>query len=117
MTPDQLEISEQIIYFLGNNLYVLLGIAILFLSRDLIQNILAGFKLKYGSNFNEDDIVYLDGRKARINRIDIWNSVFYMYDRGTKMVVPNDRLKYMTLEKSLPQNNNNSKSDKQLLCD
>ena len=83
----------------------------------MIRNFFDGLKIFIGNDFNEDDVVYLDGKKARIIRVGIWKTVFYLYKRNTKMVVQNERLKYMTFEKSLPQNNTNDKSDKQLLCD
>ena len=31
-------------------------------------------------------------------------TIFYMTDRGTKMIVPNDRLKLLVIEKKLPLN-------------
>ena len=117
MTPDQLELNEQIIYFLGNNMYLLLVAFVILLFRDMIKNFFDGLKIFWGDGINEDDVIYLDGEKARVIRVGIWKSVFYLYNRNTKLIVQNDRLKYMKLEKSLPQNNTNNKPDKQLLCD
>jgi len=37
-------------------------------------------------------------------RVGLFKTIFYMTDRKTKMVVPNDRLKTLIVEKLLPQN-------------
>ena len=55
-------------------------------------------------DFNNDDIIYISGRQARIVRVGIRNTVFYMLDRKTKMLVPNEQLKQLTIEKTLPKN-------------
>ena len=57
-----------------------------------------------GNDFNNDDIIYISGRQARIVRVGIRNTCFYMTDRGTKMLVPNEQLKLLTIEKRLPKN-------------
>ena len=57
-----------------------------------------------GSDFSNDDILYISGRQARIVRVGFLKSIFYMSDRGTKMIVPNDRLKLLVVEKQLPKN-------------
>ena len=54
-----------------------------------------------GNDFNNDDIIYISGREARIVRVGITKTVFYMTDRGTKMIVPNEKLKDLTMEKIL----------------
>ena len=57
-----------------------------------------------GSDFANDDILYISGRQARIVRVGLLKTIFYMSDRGTKMIVPNDRLKLLVVEKQLPKN-------------
>ena len=49
-------------------------------------------------------MLYISGRAARIVRVGFFRTVFYMVDRDTKMVVPNDRLKTLTIEKRLNRN-------------
>ena len=56
------------------------------------------------NDFNNDDIIYISGRQARIVRVGIRNTVFYMSDRRSKMLVPNEQLKHLTIEKALPKN-------------
>ncbi|MFP6754741.1 MAG: glycosyltransferase, partial [Alphaproteobacteria bacterium] len=57
-----------------------------------------------GKDFCNDDVLYISGRQARIVRVGFLKTIFYMTDRGTKMIVPNDRLKLLVIEKKLPLN-------------
>jgi len=74
------------------------------LAKDMIMNFVQGLLVFVGNDFNNDDIIYISGRQARIVRVGIRNTVFYMSDRGTKMPVPNEQLKQLTIEKALPKN-------------
>jgi hypothetical protein len=74
------------------------------LAKDMIMNLVQGLLVFMGNGFNNDDIIYISGRQARIVRVGIRNTVFYMTDRGTKMLVPNEQLKHLTIEKALPKN-------------
>ena len=74
------------------------------LAKDMIMNFVQGLLVFVGNDFNNDDIIYISGRQARIVRVGIRNTVFYMSDRGTKMPVPNEQLKQLTIEKTLPKN-------------
>jgi hypothetical protein len=73
------------------------------------MNIIQGMQIFMGNDFNNDDIIYISGREARVVRVGMTKTVFYMKDRGTKMVVPNEKLKDLTLEKRLPSGSNWSK--------
>lgn len=91
---------------------VWLAIAYLTISifKGLILNVYEGLMVFIGGDFNADDVVYLgsDERPARIVRMGVRKTVFYMKDgEGNwtiKMVVPNERLKNMVIKKSLPKN-------------
>ena len=74
------------------------------LSKDLMMNFVQGLIVFMGSGFNNDDIIYISGRQARIVRVGIRSTTFYMGDRKSKMVVPNEKLKELVVEKSLPKN-------------
>ena len=74
-----------------------------FFFKESIINMIQGMQIFMGSDFNNDDIIYISGREARIVRVGMTKTVFYMKDRGTKMVVPNEKLKDLTLEKRLQQ--------------
>ena len=72
--------------------------------KDTMSNLFQGVMVFLGNDINNDDILYLSGRRARVIRMGIRKTIFYMSDRGTKMIVPNDRLKVLTIEKMLPRN-------------
>tara|TARA_R110000850_G_scaffold216279_3_gene341807 strand:+ start:4188 stop:4694 length:507 start_codon:yes stop_codon:yes gene_type:complete len=74
------------------------------LAKDMIMNFAQAIMVFMGSDFNNDDIIYISGRQARIVRVGIRTTCFYMTDRASKMVVPNEQLKQLTIEKKLMQN-------------
>ena len=63
-----------------------------------------------GSDYDEDDVIELDGKPGRIVRVGIWKTVFFIYHvvdgnivSGDKLVVQNDKLKDMKISKPLPE--------------
>ena len=74
------------------------------LGKDALHKAAEGCMVFLGKDFNNDDILYISGRQARIVRVGFFKTIFYMTDRKTKMVVPNDRLKMLVVEKTLPKN-------------
>lgn len=86
---------------LGHYGWMIITIIFGFLFKESIVNAVQGFMVFVGNDFNNDDVIYISGREARIVRVGISKTVFYMTDRGTKMIVPNERLKSLTLEKVL----------------
>ena len=70
-----------------------------FFFKESIMNMIQGMLVFIGNDFNNYDIIYISGREARIVRVGITKTVFYMTDRGTKMIVPNEKLKDLTMEK------------------
>ena len=72
--------------------------------REALNSLFQGLLIMIGNDINNDDILYISGRQARVVRVGLRKTIFYMTDRGTKMIVPNDRLKELTIEKSLPKN-------------
>jgi hypothetical protein len=87
---------------LGHYGWMVLMIVAGFLFKESITNALEAIMIFIGNDFNNDDVIYISGREARIVRVGISKTVFYMTDRGTKMIVPNEKLKNLTLEKILP---------------
>jgi hypothetical protein len=87
--------------------FVYLGISIF---KGLILNVYEGLMVFIGNDFNADDVVYLgpEERPARIVRMGIRKTVFYMKDAdgkwNIKMAVPNEALKTMVIKKQLPKN-------------
>ena len=90
----------------------LAGLAILFF-KTTIESVLAGLVVFVGNDYNNDDIVVLDGRLGRIVRVSMWKTTFYLYtlkknqdgkrfiSGGTKLIVENNKLKDLKIEKPL----------------
>ena len=74
------------------------------LFKDAIHKAAEGLLICLGKDICNDDVLYISGRQARIVRVGVLKTIFYMTDRGTKMIVPNDRLKLLVIEKKLPLN-------------
>ncbi|SVC09411.1 uncharacterized protein METZ01_LOCUS262265 [marine metagenome] len=87
---------------IGHYGWIAVTFALGFFFKESIMNMVLGMQVFMGNDFNNDDIIYISGREARVVRVGITKTVFYMTDRGTKMVVPNEKLKNLTLEKRLP---------------
>jgi len=107
LSQDQID-KQKVEGFLENLIgeygWLLLIAVITIMAKDMIMNFAQGILVFMGNNFNNDDIIYISGRQARIVRVGIRNTVFYMTDRKTKMLVPNEQLKQLTIEKTLPKN-------------
>ena len=79
------------------------------LFRSTIEKFVAGFFIFMGNDYNEDDVVEVDGKPGRIVRCGMWSTTFFTYDvrdgiivGGAKLVVQNDKLKDLKIEKPLP---------------
>ena len=87
---------------------LLTGIAIL-LFQNTITETVDGIMIFLGNDYNEDDIVTVDGEHGRIVRVGMWKTVFFIYHivngkivGGSKLVVQNSKLKDLKIEKPLP---------------
>jgi hypothetical protein len=98
------EIVKVIEHMMGKYGWFALFAFIALLGKDALHKAAEGFMVWIGSDFANDDILYISGRQARIVRVGLLKTIFYMSDRGTKMIVPNDRLKLLVVEKQLPKN-------------
>ena len=118
---DGVESVQYIEDTIQNNISVLLGeygwmflagISVLFF-KTTIESVLAGLVVFVGNDYNNDDIVVLDGRLGRIVRVSMWKTTFYLYtvkksqdgkrfiSGGTKLIVENNKLKDLKIEKPL----------------
>ena len=84
------------------------GIAIL-LFQNTIREAVDGLMVFLGNDYNEDDVVEVDGEPGRIVRVGLWKTVFFIYHvvngqivGGSKLVVANSKLKDLKIEKPLP---------------
>ena len=98
------EIVKVIEHMMGKYGWFALFAFMALLGKDALHKAAVGFVVWIGSDFANDDILYISGRQARIVRVGFLKTIFYMSDRGTKMIVPNDRLKLLIVEKQLPKN-------------
>ena len=80
----------------------------LLLFKSSIEQGVAGLQVFFGSDYDEDDVVIVDGRPGRITRVGLTKTVFYLYTYrqgvlvgGTKIAVPNTALSGMKIEKPL----------------
>ena len=102
MSPEQMEHMAQDL--VGQYGWFVLAALGAILAKDMIINFAQELLVFMGNDFNNDDIIYISGRQARIVRVGIRTTCFYMTDRASKMVVPNEQLKQLTIEKRLMQN-------------
>ena len=114
-TAQQIEnvIQGNISVLLGEYGWMFLAALVLLFFKTTIESILAGLLIFVGGDYNNDDIVILDGRPGRIVRVSMWKTVFYLYtikedpagkkfvSGGTKLIVENNKLKDLKIEKPL----------------
>jgi|TARA_R100000234_G_scaffold34256_1_gene20284 small-conductance mechanosensitive channel len=84
------------------------GVALL-LFQNTIREAVDGIMVFLGNDYNEDDVVEVDGSPGRIVRVGMWKTVFFIYHvidgrivGGSKLVVANSKLKDLKIEKPLP---------------
>ena len=85
------------------------GLAVL-LFQSSIKKLAASMFVFWGSDYKTDDVVFVDGKPGRIIRVGITKTVFFIYDvhdgkivGGSKLVVQNEWLGKLKIEKPLPQ--------------
>ena len=106
--------EEQISNYIGGQVWWILGLSLLFLVRNLIESAIQGVLVFIGSDYDTDDVVFLDGQPSRIIRVGIYKSVFFVYDikkddytgkayvsGGSKRVIQNSVLATAKIDKPL----------------
>ena len=108
-------ISEKVLESTAQDLtgkYVWLFIAgvIALMFKSSIEKFAAALFMFIGSDYKEDDVVFIDGKQGRIVRVGLTKTVFFIYDvvdgkvvGGSKLVIQNERLSGLNIEKPLPQ--------------
>jgi len=106
-------ISQQVLESTGQDLtgkYVWIFIAglVALMFKSSIEKLAAALFMFVGSDYKEDDVVYVDGKPGRIVRVGLTKTVFFIYDvvdgkvlGGSKLVVQNERLSGLNIEKPL----------------
>ena len=89
--------------------WLLLSGILVLLFQSTIQEAVDGIMIFLGNDYNEDDVVEVDGAPGRIVRVGMWKTVFFIYHvvngkivGGSKLVVTNSKLKDLKIEKPLP---------------
>ena len=103
------EIQNQVSLLIGKYGWLFLVGVLTLLFRSTIEKFVAGLMVFMGNDYNEDDVVEVDGKPGRIVRVGMWTTTFFTYDvrdgiivGGSKLVVQNDKLKDIKIEKPLP---------------
>ena len=112
-TNDVHVISQQVLESTGQDLtgkYVWLFIIglVALMFKSSIEKLAAALFMFVGNDYKEDDVVYVDGKPGRIIRVGLTKTVFFIYDivdgkvvSGNKLVVQNERLAGLNIEKPL----------------
>ena len=94
---------------IGEYGWLLLSGILVLLFQSTIQEAVDGILVFLGNDYNEDDVVEVDGAPGRIVRVGLWKTVFFIYHvvngkivGGSKLVVANSKLKDLKIEKPLP---------------
>ena len=102
-------IQNQVSFLLGKYGWLFVVGVLTLLFRGTIEKMVAGLFVFIGNDYNEDDVVEVDGKPGRIVRCGIWSTTFFTYDivdgiivGGAKLVIQNDKLKDIKIEKPLP---------------
>ena len=103
------QVQSMVSEMLGKYGWLFLVGVLTLLFRSTIEKLVAGYFVFMGNDYNEDDVVEVDGKPGRIVRVGIWSTTFFTYDvrdgiivGGAKLVVQNDKLKDLKIEKPLP---------------
>jgi len=106
-------IQSDVSVLLGEYGWLLLAALVVLFFKTTIETLIAGLVVFVGNDYNNDDIIILDGRPGRIVRVSMWKTTFYLYNiktgadgkkfvsGGTKMSVENDKLKDLKIEKPM----------------
>ena len=110
------EIKQQVTTLLGDYGWMFVAGMVMLLFRSTIENAVAGLMVFIGIDYDEDDVIELDGKPGRIVRVGIWSTVFFIYHivdgnivSGDKLVVQNDKLKdYLKISFQNKENDHNT---------
>ena len=101
--------ETQIQNLIGEYGWLFVSGLIVLLFQNTIRESVDGLMVFLGNDYNEDDVVEVDGAPGRIVRVGMWKTVFFIYHvldgrvvGGSKLVVANSKLKDLKIEKPLP---------------
>jgi len=50
------------------------------LFKSSMESMIEGIKVFMGDDLNTDDVVSIDGRPARVIRVGMWKTIFFVYE-------------------------------------
>ena len=107
------QLQQQVSYFIGKWGWMALAAFAAMMFRSTLEGMLESLKIFLGNDLNTDDVIHLNGKPARVVRVGVWKTIFFVYDigcadgkpyvkGGRKKAIQNDRLKDYEIEKPLP---------------
>ena len=112
MEPMPLSAEQQVALsaFFGEWAFYLFFMFVVVVFRESIQSFVAGARVFWGNDLNNDDAVILDGRPGRVVRVGVSKTTFYLftidsegnYVGGTRRQIANTKLDDCIIEKQLP---------------
>ena len=94
--------------FVGKYSWLIVVGLVALMFKSSIEKFAAALFMFVGNDYKEDDVVYVDGKPGRIVRVGFTKTVFFIYDvvdgkvvGGSKLVVQNERLAGLNIEKPL----------------
>lgn len=104
MNNEMSQIISEILRLTDGLKPLLIGVAaivLLAILKDEVRNLFKGISFRMDTDFQEDDIVILENRKARINKIGLFKTKVLMLDLNTIRKFNNSSMDKLKLEKIL----------------
>ena len=107
------QIQDAASQLIGKYGWMFLSGMLFLLFKSSMESRIEGIKVFMGDDLNTDDVVSIDGRPARVIRVGMWKTIFFVYEvdcadgmpivkGGSKMAIQNDMIKNHIIEKPLP---------------
>lgn len=101
VNPDQ--VKEIVNASMSQYFWWFVGAAIALWVKNVVENMVSAAVFFFSKDYSVDDEVFIGGnRKARIVRQTFTETVFYMYDNNTRLIVSNKDFYNLRCEKVLP---------------
>ena len=72
------QIQDQVSLLIGKYGWLFIVGVLTLLFRSTIEKLVAGMIVFMGNDYNEDDVVEVDGKPGRIVRCGIWSTTFFV---------------------------------------
>ena len=81
------QIQNQVSLLIGKYGWLFIVGVLTLLFRSTIEKFVAGMMIFMGNDYNEDDVVEVDGKPGRIVRCGVWSTTFFTYDIRDGIIV------------------------------